>query len=165
MSYSSYVEKVVCVHESTLLVFHVNSRLKMEDTLDAEKDLDTVVREVRGIVSGRVVTAYNVPFDFDRFLGHEPWDLKGTCSIPFDIMNMATDKVNELADSDSIEDKLLQRRLIREREDSYYEDKWVRSIYAYRVLCPEDPMGLEGMRHRAIDDAMMEGRILKSLLM
>ena len=49
------------------------------------------------------------------------------------------------------------------RDESYYEDKWVRSIDAYRVLCPEDPMGLESMRHRAIDDAVMEGWILKAL--
>ena len=42
-------------------------------------------------------------------------------------------------------------------------EKWVRSIDAYRVLCPEDPMGLEGMRHKAIDDAVMEGYILKAM--
>ena len=61
-------------------------------------------------------------------------------------------------------DKGLQRRLIRERDESYYDDKWVRSIDAYRVLCPEDPMGLEGMRHRAIDDAVMEAWVLKAII-
>ena len=80
-----------------------------------------------------------------------------------DIMKLATTKVYELADSDSIEDKELQERLLREREDSCYPEKWVRSIDAYRVLCPEDPMRLEGMRHRAIDDAVMKGWILKAL--
>ena len=56
-----------------------------------------------------------------------------------DIMKLATSKVYELADSDLIEDKNLQERLLMEREESYYPDKWVRSIDAYRVLCPEDP--------------------------
>lgn len=140
-----------------------NSDLRIEDTLDAEKDLDTVVREVRELVVSREVTAYNVPYDFDKFLYHGPWDLKDVCLIPFDIMDLATEKVYSLADDDLIEDKALQRRLIRERDESYFPDKWVRSIDAYRVLCPEDPMGLEGMRHRAIDDAVMEGWILKVL--
>ena len=70
------------------------------------------------------------------------------------------------ADAASVEkgfsqDKELQRRLLREREAFGQEDKWIRSIDAYRALCPEDPMGLEGMRHRAIDDAVMEGFILE----
>ena len=140
-----------------------NSDLRIQDTLEAEKDLETVAEEVRRLVAGRVVTAYNVPYDFEKFLDYEPWSLKGICSIPFDIMDLATEKVYELADDDLIEDKVLQRRLIRERDESYYEDKWVRSIDAYRVLCPDDPMGLDKMKHRAIDDAVMEGWILKVL--
>lgn len=140
-----------------------NSDMRMEDTLNAAKDLDTVVREVREIVSGKEVTSYNVRFDFGKFLYQEPWNIRNIVTRKIDIMKLATTKVYELADSDSIEDKVLQERLLREREDSYYPEKWVRSIDAYRVLCPEDPMGLEGMRHRAIDDAVMEGWILKSL--
>ena len=69
----------------------------------------------------------------------------------------------ELANTDEIQDKELQRRLLRERGESNYEDKWVRSINAYRVLCPDDPMGLDRMRHRAIDDAVMEAWVLKAL--
>lgn len=141
-----------------------NSELRIQDTLEAEKCPETVAEEIRRLVAGREVTAYNVPYDFGKFLDHGPWSLKGTCSIPFDIMDLATEKVYELADDDLIEDKALQRRLIREREDSYYPDKWVRSIDAYRVLCPDDPMGLDKMKHRAIDDAVMEAWILKSLI-
>ena len=140
-----------------------NSDMRMEDTLNAAKDLDTVVREVREIVSGKEVTSYNVRFDFGKFLYQEPWNIRNIVTRKIDIMKLATTKVYELADSDSIEDKGLQERLLREREDSCYPEKWVRSIDAYRVLCPEDPMGLEGMRHRAIDDAVMEGWILKAL--
>ena len=85
-------------------------------------------------------------------------------SVPYDIMELATKRVYSLAEDDLIQDKMLQDRLLREREESYYPEKWVRSIDAYRALCPEDPMGLEGMRHRAVDDAVMEGYISKTLL-
>ncbi|KQM09859.1 signaling protein [Methanomassiliicoccales archaeon RumEn M2] len=155
--------KYVNIDGSRGIWIYRNSDMRMEDTLNAAKDLDTVVREVREIVSGKEVTSYNVGFDFDKYLDLEPWSLKDIAARKVDIMELATAKVYELADSDSIEDKGLQERLLREREDSYYPEKWVRSIDAYRVLCPKDPMRLEGMRHRAIDDAVMEGWILREL--
>ena len=164
--YSDIVEfdrKYVNPNGSEGIWIYRNSDLRIEDTLDASKDLEMVVAEVREIVSGREVTSYNVGFDFDKYLDLEPWSLKDIAARKMDIMKLATTKVYELADSDSIDDKVLQERLLREREDSYYPEKWVRSIDAYHVLCPEDPMGLEGMRHRAIDDAVMEGWILKAL--
>lgn len=113
--------------------------MRIEDTLNAPKDLDTVVKEVSEIVSGKEVTSYNVGFDFGKFLYQEPWNIRDIVTRRIDIMKLATSKVYELADSDSIEDKNLQERLLREREESYYPDKWVRSIDAYRVLCLEDP--------------------------
>lgn len=79
-------------------------------------------------------------------------------------MELATERVYSLAEDDMIPDKVLQERLLREREESYYPNKWIRSIDAYRALCPEDPMGLEVMRHRAVDDAVMEGWVLDKLL-
>lgn len=78
-------------------------------------------------------------------------------------MELATERVYELAESDSIEDKGLQRRLLREREEPSHPNKWIRSRDAYRVLCPDDPMRLGKQSHRALDDAMMEGWILKAL--
>ena len=156
--------KYVNIDGSRGIWIYRNSDMRLEDTLNAAKDLDTVVREVREIVSGKEVTSYNVKYDFGKFLYQEPWNIRNIVTRKIDIMKLATTKVYELADSDSIEDKGLQERLLREREDSYYPEKWVRSIDAYRVLCPEDPMGLEGMRHRAIDDAVMEGWILRALL-
>ena len=155
--------KYVNIDGSRGIWIYRNSDMRMEDTLNAAKDLDTVVGEVRDIVSGKEVTSYNVGFDFGKFLYQVPWNIRNIVTRKIDIMKLATTKVYELADSDSIEDKGLQERLLREREDSPYPEKWVRSIDAYRVLCPEDPMGLEGMRHRAIDDAVMEGWILKAL--
>lgn len=140
-----------------------NSDLRMEDTLNAAKDIGTVAAEVREIVSGREVTSYNVGFDFGKFLYHEPWNLRGIVERKIDIMKLASARVYELCEEDSLEDKELQERLLREREESYYPEKWVRSIDAYRALCPEDPMRLEKMMHRAIDDAIMEGWILNAL--
>lgn len=140
-----------------------NSDLRMENTLNAAKDVERVAAEVRELVSGREVTSYNVGFDFGKFLFHEPWNLKELCSVPYDIMELATKMVYSLAEDDMIPDKVLQERLLREKEESYHPNKWIRSIDAYRALCPGDPMGLEGMRHRAVDDAVMEGWILKAL--
>lgn len=165
--YSDIVEfdrKYVNLDGSEGIWIYRNSDLRMEDTLNASKDLETVAAEVRGIVSGREVTSYNVPFDFGKFLYREPWCLKELCSVPYDIIDLATKRVYSLAEADMIPDKMLQDRLLREREESYYPEKWVRSIDAYRALCPEDPMGLERMRHRAIDDAVMEGWILECVL-
>lgn len=140
-----------------------NSDLRMEDTLNASKDAETVASEVREIVSGREVTSYNVGFDFGKFLYHEPWNLRGIVERKIDIMKLASARVYELCEEDALEDKELQERLLREREESYYPEKWVRSIDAYRALCPKDPMRLEKMMHRAIDDAVMEGWILSRL--
>ncbi|WP_400233116.1 3'-5' exonuclease [Methanomethylophilus alvi] len=165
--YSDIVEfdrKYVNPNGSEGIWIYRNSNLRMEDTLNASKDVERVAAEVREIVSGREVTSYNVPFDFGKFLYREPWNLKELCSIPYDIMELATKRVYSLAENDIIQDKALRERLLREREESYYPNKWIRSIDAYRALCPEDPMGLEGMRHRAVDDAVMEGWILRTLL-
>jgi DNA polymerase III epsilon subunit-like protein len=65
-----------------------NSDMTIEDTLNAEKDLSTVVEEVRGIVHGKAITAYNVGFDFWRFLYHEPWSIKMITARRYDIMDL-----------------------------------------------------------------------------
>ncbi|MGE4212176.1 MAG: exonuclease domain-containing protein [Candidatus Methanomethylophilaceae archaeon] len=155
--------KYVNIDGSRGIWIYRNSDMRMEDTLNAAKDLDTVVREVREIVSGKEVTSYNVKFDFGKFLYQEPWNIRNIVTRKIDIMKLATTKVYELADSDSIEDKGLQERLLREREDSPYPEKWVRPQDAYRVLCPDNPMRLGNQTHRALDDAIMEGWILKAL--
>ena len=165
--YSDIVDfdrKYVNLDGSEGIWIYRNSDLRIEDTLDAAKDVEVVAAEVKEIVSGMEVTSYNVPFDFGKFLYHEPWNLKELCSVPYDIMELATKRVYSLAEEDMIPDRALQERLLREREESYYPNKWIRSIDAYRALCPEDLMGLEGMRHRAIDDAVMEGWILECVL-
>ena len=160
---AEFDRKYVNLDGSEGIWIYRNSDLRMEDTLNASMDVERVAAEVRAIVSGMEVTSYNVPFDLGKFLYHEPWNLRGIVERKIDIMKLATSKVYELCESDSLDDKGLQKRLLREREEPYYPEKWMGPIDAYRALCPEDPMGLEGMRHRAIDDAVMEGWVLSAL--
>lgn len=141
-----------------------NSDMKIEETLNAAKDLNTVVKEVRELVRGKAITSYNVGFDFGKFLYQEPWNLKWITARRYDIMDLATKKVMLMARSDSIGDKKLQERLLFEEANSPYPNKWVRSEDAYRVLCPDDPMDLAKQTHRALDDAIMEGWILKAIM-
>ena len=68
--------KYVNIDGSRGIWIYRNSDMRMEDTLNAAKDLDTVVREVREIVSGKEVTSYNVGFDFGKFLYQEPWNIR-----------------------------------------------------------------------------------------
>ena len=56
------------IDRSRGICIYRNSDMRMEDTLNAANDLDTVVREVREIVSGKEVTSYNVKFDLGKFL-------------------------------------------------------------------------------------------------
>jgi DNA polymerase-3 subunit epsilon len=49
--------------------------LSVEDIQKAEKDLPTVIDEVRQILSGKFVAAYNNEFDFDKFLMQNPWNI------------------------------------------------------------------------------------------
>ena len=138
---AEFDRKYVNLDGSEWIWIYRNSDLRMEDTLNTAKDAEAVATAVRGFVSGMEVTSYNVPFDFGKFLYHEPWNLKELCSVPYDIMELATKRVYSLAEDDLIQDKMLQDRLLREREESYYPEKWVRSIDAYRALCPEDWRG------------------------
>ena len=79
-------------------------------------------------------------------------------------MDLSTKQVMVRARADTLKDKDLQAGLPMEEERSYYPGKWVRSEDAYWALCPDNPMGLgDKQTHRALDDAMMEGWILRSL--
>lgn len=137
-----------------------NTDMRMGDTMNAKKPLDKVVGEVRDIVSGREVVSYNVPFVFGKFLATDPWNLDEICTVPYDIMDMAASIVYGLAYEDGIPDKNLQNRIIRENEKSDHTYRWILSGDAYDVLCPGNPLGLDRRAHGALNDAMMEARIL-----
>lgn len=139
-----------------------NTDMTVEDTLNAEKDLEAVAEEVRSIVRGKAVTAYNTGFDFGRFLYHEPWGLRWITASAYDIIDLATEKAMRMARYGLIADKGLQERLMAQQLAD--PGRWVRCQDAYDALCPEDPMGLRsGQKHRALDDALMEGWILKAV--
>jgi len=141
---------------------YANTDMTIEDTLNAKKDLATVICEVRSIVKDRKITSYNVKFDFDKFLFQMPWNLQEISKVEFDIMDMATDTIRDMMEHDSIPDKALQGRLID--EDRAKPGKWIRSLDAYKVLCPDDPAKREGVQsHRALDDTIQEAHILKAL--
>lgn len=144
------------------MFIYENGYMTVEENLNAAKDLDTVVEEVRKIVRGDTITSYNTPFDFNRFLYHAPWELNRISIRPFDIMDLATEYVRRMAFDDRIDDKAIQRRLLNDWDR--FPEKWIRSLDAYRVLCPDDPMGMNGVQsHRALDDAIMEAHILDAV--
>ncbi len=49
--------------------------LSVEEIQNAKKDLPTVIEEVRQILSGKFVAAYNNSFDLDKFLKQDPWNI------------------------------------------------------------------------------------------
>lgn len=148
-------------HQEPIWVYS-HTDMTLDDTLNAEKDLLTVSQEVRDICYLRCLTSYNVPFDFKKFLNWQPWHLSRMGTIPFDIMDMATERVYELVHEDKVEDKALQRKILDEEE--FRPGKWIRSLDAYRILCPEDPAGRKGEQsHRALDDTIQEAYILRAL--
>lgn len=49
--------------------------LTVEEIQNAEKDLPTAIEEVKKILSGKFIAAYNNAFDFDKFLNQEPWNI------------------------------------------------------------------------------------------
>lgn len=49
--------------------------ITLEEIQQATKDVKKVVEEVRKILTGKYIAAYNNEFDFNKFLLHEPWDI------------------------------------------------------------------------------------------
>ncbi|MHA1466209.1 MAG: hypothetical protein ACTSVO_12350 [Candidatus Heimdallarchaeaceae archaeon] len=56
--------------------------IKLDEIQSAKKDIHEVSNEVRKILTGKFISAYNNNFDFDKFLLHEPWNINPkTCKI------------------------------------------------------------------------------------
>lgn len=110
-----------------------NSDLTIEEVGNA-KPFCEVLREVRSIVNGHLVTSFNTSFDFDRFLLRSPWNLKPVLCP--DIMAAASRPVSG-------------------------SDRWPRLDAAYRTLCPDDPAAIRGaQRHRALEDSLQAAHVL-----
>lgn len=136
-----------------------HTSLTLED-VENGRPLEEVVEEVRHILNGKAVTAYNIPFDFDRFLDHEPWDLDEITQRRKDVAKIAKDVIVALLKDDT---KIPDAGL-REKLRAYHErrpDGIFASEDAYKVLCADDPAGV-GMvqKHRALDDAIREAWIM-----
>jgi DNA polymerase-3 subunit epsilon len=116
-------------------------------TLDAVASAppqDKIKRDLIEILRGKKLTTYNVPFDLDKFLYREPWELKGLFKECTDIMKAATP--------------------VCKLPSQYYEREYrfPKLDYAYaKILGGEDPVGINGVQdHRALSDARMASHIM-----
>jgi len=56
--------------------------IKLDEIQSAKKDIKEVSNDVRKILTGKFISAYNNGFDFTKFLLHEPWNINPeTCKI------------------------------------------------------------------------------------
>lgn len=86
----------------------------------------------------KTFTAYNVDFDFGRYLLHPPWHF-----CPH-----------------------LAPCIMETAADTYNEGRWFKAQEAYDLLCPDNPANVPDGReqHRALSDAVVEGWILLRML-
>ena len=113
--------------------------LTPEDVDSSPWNTDLVGSELFLIYEEEVFTAYNVEFDFGRYLQFKPWDFR----------------------------PILAPCIMKECANRFDPNgKWFSAQMAYDLLCPDNPMGLEGGKeeHRALSDAVFEGHILLRLL-
>lgn len=104
-----------------------------------------VAAELRSLLEGRMVTSFNVGFDFDRFLFHRPWDLREAVHLTPCIM--------------------LRAMPVCKLPGTYDVYKWPRLQQAYDMLVDGDPADIgEEQRHRAMEDALMASHVLLELI-
>jgi len=119
-----------------------NSDLTL-DKVAAARPLFKVKEDVAGLLRGRTVTSYNVPFDMDKFLFREPWNLRGAFNVCTDIMKAATDVC----------------KLPSELYGVSY--RFPKLDHAYRTIVDGDPAGIrEKQDHRALSDARMASHVM-----
>jgi len=114
------------------------------DEVSKAPDVKKVAADVAKILRGRNVTAFNKEFDLNRFLYHEPWNLRNVIKESKCIM---------LASKDVC------------RLPGLYDDyKWPRLDQAYSMIVPGDPAAINGEQtHRALSDAVMASYVLIEL--
>ncbi len=102
-----------------------------------------VIEDVRRLLRGKTVTAYNIGYDFGKFLYHEPWNLAGTFKPCPDIMLAAKD--------------------VCKLPSQYYgrEYRYPKLDYAYETIVKGDPANIHGKQdHRALSDARMASYLM-----
>jgi DNA polymerase-3 subunit epsilon len=119
-----------------------NSDLTL-DKVAAARPQFKVKEDIASILRGKNVTAYNVPFDMDKFLFREPWLLRGTFKLCTDIMKAATNVCKIPSEFYGV---------------SY---KFPKLDNAYRTIVEDDPAGVSGIQsHRALSDAKMASYVM-----
>jgi DNA polymerase-3 subunit epsilon len=119
-----------------------NSDLTL-DKVAAAKPLFKVKEEIVTLLRGKAVTAYNVPFDMEKFLFREPWNLRGVFNVCTDIMKAATDVCKLPSDLYGV------------------RYKFPKLDHAYRAIVSGDPAGVGNIQdHRALPDARMASFIM-----
>lgn len=99
--------------------------------------------DVYRILKGKAVTSYNVPFDMDKFLFREPWNLRGTFTLCTDIMKAATD--------------------VCKLPSQFYGVKYrfPKLDHAYKTVLDDDPANVgDKQDHRALSDARMASHLM-----
>lgn len=113
--------------------------LTPEDVMTSPWSVEEIGHELISHYGDKVFTAYNISFDFDSFLNHDPWSFRPRLAP-----------------------------CIMEESAARYspEGRWFSAQAAYDMLCPSNPANLLDGReeHRALSDAVCEGYILLSLL-
>ena len=121
-----------------------NTDLTLEQVASAAP-ATMVAAELRSLLRGRMVTSYNVQFDFNRFLDHRPWSLRGEVNMTPCIM--------------------LRSMEVCRIPGSYDRYKWPKLQEAYDMIVEGDPAAIgEEQRHRAMEDALMASHVLIELI-
>ncbi|MDO5852481.1 MAG: 3'-5' exonuclease [Thermoplasmata archaeon] len=119
-----------------------NTDMTLEMVEEAPPAL-TVIDDVRRILRGKPVTAYNTGYDFGKFLYEEPWNMRGWFVECADIMVAATP--------------------VCKVPSEYYgrQYKFPKLDYAYAKIVDGDPAGIHGVQdHRALSDARMASHLM-----
>jgi DNA polymerase-3 subunit epsilon len=128
-------------HRSKAWIFG-NSDLTL-DMVAAAPPLFKVKEDITKLLKGKIVTSYNVPFDMDRFLYREPWQMRGVFNVCTDIMKAATD--------------------VCKLPSEYYGQsyKYPKLDHAYNTMVKGDPAGVGNKQdHRALSDARMASFVM-----
>lgn len=119
-----------------------NTDLKYEDVYSEDDETGELASYLRKNYEDYLFTSYNVDFDFCRFLWSNEWNFN-----PW----LATDIMEECA------------KTVPDRNHAG-AGKYPSAQASYNFLCPDNPMGLEKERHRAVSDAVFECHILWNLM-
>lgn len=119
-----------------------NTDMTLEMVSEAP-DAMKVISDVRRLLKGKNVTAYNIGYDFQKFLYIEPWSMRGLFTECPDIMLAAKD--------------------VCKLPSQYYgrEYRYPKLDYAYEHIVDGDPAGIHGKQdHRALSDARMASYLM-----